>query len=113
MGIMDLLNRKDTDTEEYMEIECEQEPVIIKGKLMIDIDRIKTFEDSIRIQSKLREGRIIFAKIKNLKNRDMGELKRTIARIRKTCIAIDGDIAGVGNDWVILTPSAAQVHRSE
>ena len=112
MGIMNLLNKKDADSEKYMEIEYEPEPATIKGKLMIDIDKIKTFEDSLRIQEKLRNGKIIFAKIKDLKNRDIGELKRTIARIRKTCIALDGDIAGVDNDWIILTPSAAKVHRS-
>ena len=49
--------------------------------------------------------------IRDLREKDVGELKRAVARIRKTCIAVNGDIAGVSNDWVIVTPEYAKIHR--
>ena len=43
----------------------------------------------------------------------VGKRKRAIARIRKTCIAINGDIAGVSDEWIVVTPSFAKVHREQ
>ena len=51
--------------------------------------------------------------IKGLKEKDMTELKRAIERIRKTCLAINGDIAGVSDEWVIICPEFAKVHREK
>ena len=52
-------------------------------------------------------------KIKVLKEKDMSELKRAIDRLRKTCVAIDGDIAGVDDDFIVLTPPGVKIHRME
>ena len=41
------------------------------------------------------------------------ELKRAINKIKKTCDAIEGDIAGFGEDWIVVTPSFARVYRSK
>ena len=36
----------------------------------------------------------------------------TINKIKKTCDAIEGDIAGFGEDWIVVTPSFAQIYRN-
>ena len=96
--------------QDYLELEIEkgERP---SEKLLIQVENMNSYEDSDRIQRKVREGSILLVKIKNLREKDMNELKRTIARVRKTCIAINGDIAGIGDDWIIVTPSKARVHR--
>jgi len=38
--------------------------------------------------------------------------KRVVNKLKKTCDAIDGDIAGFGEDWIVVTPAFAQVARS-
>jgi SepF-like predicted cell division protein (DUF552 family) len=96
--------------QEYLELEIERGEMAPE-KLSIQVERMNTYEDSDRIQRKVREGLILLVKIKNLREKDMNELKRAIARVRKTCIAMDGDIAGIGNDWIIVTPPKARVHR--
>ena len=96
--------------QDYLELEIETEGKPLE-KLLIQVERMNNYEDSDRIQGKVREGIILLVKIKSLREKDMNELKRAIARIRKTCIAIDGDIAGIGDDWIIVTPSKARVHR--
>ena len=96
--------------QEYLELEIEggERPL---EKLLVQVEKMDNYEDSDRIQKKVREGVILLVKIKHLREKDMNELKRAIARVRKTCIAINGDIAGIGDDWIIVTPSRARVHR--
>ena len=38
-------------------------------------------------------------------------MKRAINKLKKTTDAIEGDIAGFGDDYVVVTPSFAQVYR--
>ena len=49
--------------------------------------------------------------IKPLKDKDLVELKRAINKLKKTCDAIDGDIAGFGDNWIAAVPNFAQIHR--
>ena len=42
----------------------------------------------------------------------MIELKRAVNKLKKTCDAIEGDIAGFGEDWIVVTPSFAKVYRT-
>ncbi|MEM5821037.1 MAG: cell division protein SepF, partial [Candidatus Aenigmatarchaeota archaeon] len=61
----------------------------------------------------LREGNtIVFIDIRKLKEeKDIVELKKVINRIKSVINAINGDIVGVGNDWIIATPSFAKIWR--
>ncbi|MBL7169454.1 MAG: cell division protein SepF [Candidatus Aenigmarchaeota archaeon] len=81
------------------------------SKIGIRVDKLNDFEDSDRILKSLRSGNIVFLKIKGLKEKDMGELKRAVDKLKKTAMANNGDIAGVEQDWLILTPSHANVMR--
>jgi len=82
------------------------------GKIPIKVDRMEDFSDSERIQRQLRNGSIVLVKIKALRGKDISELKRAIDKLRKTCLAINGDIAGIDEDWVVLTPSFAHIARA-
>ena len=62
----------------------------------------------------LREGSTIaLVNIRPLKEKDLIELKRAISKLRKTCEAIDGDIAGFGEDYVVAVPYFAQIFRNK
>jgi SepF-like predicted cell division protein (DUF552 family) len=82
-----------------------------RKKMLVQIEKITEYADSDRVQRKLREGNILLVKVKELREKDVGELKRAISRIKKTCTAINGDIAGVGDDWLICTPEGVRVYR--
>ena len=81
------------------------------GKIPIKVEKLEDFSDSDRIQKSLRDGAIVLCKIKALKEKDLSELKRAIDKLRKTCIAMNGDIAGVDEDFILMTPSYAHVSR--
>ncbi len=108
--VLSVFKKKGEEEEEYVELQVEEEPEK-KGRIKIVVENLSSFGDSDRIQERIREGKIVFIKIKELKEKDLGELKRAISRISKTCAAIGGDIAGVGEDWVIATPGFAVVER--
>ncbi|MCL5018415.1 MAG: cell division protein SepF, partial [Candidatus Pacearchaeota archaeon] len=49
--------------------------------------------------------------IKTLKQKDPIELKRAVAKIKKTTEALEGNIAGFGENLLIVTPPFAQIQR--
>jgi len=84
------------------------------GKQKIQV-RIFTLDDFESIKSPvdaLREGyTIAIIKIRPLRDKDRVELKRAINKLKKTVDAIGGDLAGLGEDHVIATPSFAEIYR--
>jgi len=81
------------------------------GKIPIKIDRLADFIDTDRVQKAARNGAIVLVRIKELKERDLSELKRAIDKLRKTCIAMNGDIVGIDENYILLTPNFAHVVR--
>jgi len=78
----------------------------VRPFVMDDFESIKPILDA------LREGHTIcLVNIKSLKDKDLVELKRAINKLKKTCDAIDGDIAGFGDNWIAAVPSFANIHR--
>jgi len=103
-GIRELSN------EEFIELDTD-DVEIPTGKVPIRVDKLEDFSDTDRIQKQIRDSNIVLVKIKALRGKDISELKRAIEKLRKTCIAINGDIAGIDEDWIIMTPSFAHVAR--
>jgi len=77
----------------------------------VRVETLKDFTDTDRIQYLLREGSIIFLRIKELRQKDLTELKRSVDKLKKTCAAMDGDIIGVDEDFLVLTPNFARIFR--
>ena len=60
----------------------------------------------------IREGyTIAVIDIKTLKSKDVIELKRVISKIKKTIEAMEGSIAGFGENTVIAVPSFAKIQK--
>lgn len=98
--------------DEYVEIDTSKE-IGKKAKILVKPFIIENFDDIKEALDSLREGyTIALINIKPLKDKDIVELKRAVNKLKKTCDAIEGDIAGFGEDWIVVTPSFAQVYRS-
>jgi len=80
-------------------------------KLQIVVDRVESFTDSDRVIRNLREGKVTFAKIGTFKDTNIDELRRTVAKIKTVCRALDGDIVAVANEWLIVSPPQAQITK--
>jgi SepF-like predicted cell division protein (DUF552 family) len=96
----------------YVEIPPEGVAPPSKDKITVRPFVIEEFGDIKPILDSLREGYTIsLVNIRPLKDKDLVELKRAINKLKKTCEAVEGDIAGFGDDWIALTPSFAKIFR--
>jgi SepF-like predicted cell division protein (DUF552 family) len=99
--------------EEYVEIDTERGEEV-RSKIIVRPFVIKDFEDIKEILDSLREGNTIgLINIKPLKDKDLVELKRAINKLKKTTDAIEGEIAGFGDDYIVVTPSFAEIYRTK
>ena len=107
-------SNEEKNAEEYVELGSEPEIEEGKAKIIVRPFVVEDFDDIKQILDALREGyTIALVNIKPLKEKDLVELKRAINKLKKTTDAIDGDIAGFGEDYVVATPSFASVHRTK
>lgn len=108
-----LASEGDEEAEEgYVEIDSGSESS--RSKVIVRPFVLKDFEDIKPILDSLREGSTIaLINIKPLKDKDIIELKRAINKLKKTTDAIEGEIAGFGEDYIVVTPSFAQIYRSK
>ncbi len=100
----------DVTDNEYLEIDLEKEEK--ENKVLVRLFVLKQYEDVTEILNALREGyTIAIIDIKILRQKDSIELKRAISKIKKTTDALEGSIAGFGENMVIVTPSFAKIHK--
>ena len=96
--------------DEYLEIDLGQEEK--EEKVLVKLFMLKNYDEVNEILNSLREGyTIAIIDIKTLRQRDSIELKRAISKIKKTIDALEGNIAGFGENIVIATPSFAKIHK--
>jgi len=100
--------------DDYVEIDSSAESKMPKNKVMIRSFVIEDFSDIKSTIDSLREGyTIALVNIGPIKDKDLVELKRAVNKLKKTCDAMEGDIAGFGEDWLVITPSFAQIYRNK
>lgn len=97
------------DEDEYVELEAVNEST--DAKVKIRVATLNELGDVDKVQTMLRDGNIVWVKMQPLKEKDMTELKRAIDRIKKTVKSIEGDVAGIDENWLIATPKYAHIHR--
>ena len=103
---------RETEEEGYVELGAEEgsqeSKIVVRPFILQDFESIKPILES------LRQGHTVaLINIKMLKDKDLVELKRAINKLKKTCDAIDGDIAGFGDDWIAAVPHFAKIHRAK
>lgn len=98
----------DTD---YIEIDLGKEEK--ESKILVKLFALKNYDDVNDILNALREGyTIAVIDIKTLRQKDSIELKRAVSKIKKTAEALEGNIAGFGENIIIVTPSFARIHKA-
>jgi len=98
------------DDSEYIEIDLGRE--VKKTKVLVRPFVLKSFDDITPILNSLREGyTIAVIDIKALRSKDVIELKRAISKIKKTTDALEGNIAGFGENIIIVTPQFADIYK--
>ncbi len=95
-------------------VELENDGDLTKSKVLVRPFMLEDFDDVKPVLDALREGyTIALVNIRPLKDKDLVELKRAINKLKKTTDAIEGEIAGFGDDFLVVTPSFASIYRSK
>jgi SepF-like predicted cell division protein (DUF552 family) len=111
--IKDVFGREKVPGEEYIEVDISRD-IGKKAKIVVRPFVLKSFEDVNFILEVLREGyTIALIDIKHLRSKDIIELKRAIAKLKKTVDALEGSMAGFGENILIATPSFAKIYKAE
>lgn len=102
---------QETEDEGYVELGTDADAES-RSKITVRPFVIEDFESIKPILDSLREGHTIaLINIRPLKDKDLIELKRAINKIKKTTDAIEGDIAGFGDNWIAAVPPFAHIYR--
>ena len=83
--------------------EAEQEKIV-----NVRIESIKSIEEVDRIANFLRDGNIIFLRSQFT---NLEEYKRVVEKLKRVCVAINGDIVGIGENNILVVPSFAKIVR--
>ncbi len=102
---------KQPDSNPEDRIELDENVFKEERNVSVGVENLTAFSDVERIQEKFREGKLIFLRIKEMRENDINELKRSVERLKKTINASDGDIVGVDEDVLIVCPPFARVFR--
>jgi len=93
-------------------VELDAQPSDRDEQVVIRAETLKDFGDVETVQDHLRDKHIVWVNIQPLKNKDMSDLKRAVKRLKKTVSAVNGDMAGVDEEWIVACPGYATIHRS-
>lgn len=111
--IKGVFSKEDIPTEEYLEVDISKD-IGKKAKIVVRPFVLRQFEDVNSVLEVLREGyTIALVDIRQLKAKDIIELKRAVAKLKKTVDALEGTLAGFGENILIATPSFAKIYKPE
>lgn len=74
---------------------------------------VRSESDIQKITKELNEGNIVLGNVTPLAERDPGELRRLVEQLKGICKGIGGDIVGVGDSRILVTPANIKVFRGE
>ena len=81
------------------------------GVTYVKLVSLKNMSDVEKINLELNKGNIVLGDITLLLKRDHQELKRVIDQLKRLCRGIGGDIIGVGESKILVTPANIRVYR--
>jgi SepF-like predicted cell division protein (DUF552 family) len=101
--------------EEYVRIEPEEEFAtgINAPERYVSVYKLRGFSDVDGCTSQLSDGNIVLLDIKPLADRSVTELKHAIDEIKDICLSMGSDIAGIGENHLILTPPNVKILRTK
>ena len=118
MGVLDTLFKaarfpstaKLSNEPKYMEVEWSKEH--LEGKNFIRVVNMNEYTDVDVVLNYLRDrNNIVIIKVKPRLLQEKMEFKRALKRIQRTAAAIGGDIAGIKEDVIIITPPDVSIWR--
>lgn len=118
MGIREFFGRlrgwqeQKSEIKDYVELQVQTEAQALAPERYVKVCKLKGFSDVDTTASELGEGNIVILDIKPLADRSATELKHAVDEIKDICTSMGGDIAGLSEYHLIMTPPSVKIERS-
>jgi len=122
MGFKEIINKlankpktKQVESEGYLELD------IVRGadggvaeapERYVKVCKLKGFADVDNSARELSDGNIVILDIHPLAERSMTELKHAVDEMKEVCISMGGDIAGLSEYHLIMTPPNLRIEKA-
>lgn len=110
-----LFGKKEIDIDDYVELNLkeyegalEDEPAELYVKIAV-INSLKSLPD---LKREVYNGNVVIVDISSIRN-DKILIDRVIKDLKQVVIDIRGDIAGLGDDQLVITPTSIRIDRSK
>jgi len=74
---------------------------------------LRAYEDVDVIKSEVKAGNIVISNVSPLAKQSIEDVKRAINELNEYAALVEGDIARLGEDRVILTPKTVKIWRGQ
>ncbi len=102
-----------SEMEDYVELQIEEgETRFIGPERYLKVCKLKGFVDVDAAARELSDGNIVILDIKPLAERSMNELKHAVDELKDICVSMGGDIAGLSEYHLIMTPPTVRIERA-
>lgn len=105
--------RQHADAEEYLELDLGQYEEVFEEEpagTYVKVAEVMSVNNLPELKDEIYKGNIVIVDISHLKN-DRIALDRIIKELKQVATDVHGDIAGLGEDQVIITPMAIKIDR--
>jgi SepF-like predicted cell division protein (DUF552 family) len=89
-----------------------EETTEVIGETYIKAIPLKAYEDVDMIKSEVRAGNVVITNVSPLAKTNIEDVKRAINELNEYAVLIQGDIARLGEERVILTPRTIKIWRA-
>lgn len=112
MAFLDKVFKKEEaiNIEEFLNsLDVEEETMYEDVDAFVKPMSLTSPEDAERVVNEAKEGNIILLNIEGLAKRNALRLKELVTKIKEQIMEIDGDIARISHDRILITPSKVKI----
>ncbi len=121
MGVKEILGKLSgservgvSELDDYVELTIEEgETRFLGPERYLKVFKLKGFVDVDTAARELGDGNIVILDIKPLAERSMNELRHAVDEMKDLCVSMGGDIAGISENHLIMTPPTIKIERSQ
>lgn len=116
MAFLDKLLKKQggVDIEEFLNnLDVEEESMYEDADAYVKPIIVQSDADIAAVTDELKKGNILLLNIGDLAKRNAIKLREIISAIKSNAVSIDGDIARVSQDRILVTPSRVKIVKKK
>jgi hypothetical protein len=106
--------KRKIDVEEYEELDLgEYESALEEpAEMYIKVAELTKLDDIPDMRKEVYDGNVVLIDISSMK-KDKTLIDRSVKELRRATADVKGDIVGLGEDWLIATPTSVKVDRKK